>query len=285
MRARLDLAGVGLLTVAMAMFIAPLIFGRQYGWRPWTWASLLGGAVLLVVFARFERRLADRGGLPLLDLDVLRPRGVKSGLLACLLIMGSYTAFLFAFTLHVQTHLGFGPLAAGLAFVPYAGGFATLSLSWARLPERIRTALPVAGALLFAAVTAVVAALTATVFADGRAAWPMSPLLFAAGAAHAAGYSPLIAQVSVAVGPGRAAALSALNSTGPMLAAVTAVAALGSLYLATGVTVAFAVTAALLLCCAASAVLARRGLARPQTEASADAACPGGERGQGRRRR
>jgi hypothetical protein len=41
----------------------------------------------------------------------------------------------------------------------------------------------------------------------------------AAGAGHAAGYSPLIARLS-AVGHERASALYALNSTGPMLAEV-----------------------------------------------------------------
>jgi hypothetical protein len=275
---RLDLAGVGLLTVAMTALITPLIFGRQYGWQPWTWPSLVAGAGLLAAFVRFERLVAGRGGLPLLDLDVLRPNGVRPGLVACLVIMGGYTAFLFAFTLQLQAHLGFGPLRAGLAFVPYAGGFGTLSLTWTRLPHRAQTALPVAGPVLFATVTAVLTVLTtrttipARVSADGWASWPparllvtvllFAVLLFAAGAGHAAGYSPLIAQVSVAVGPDRAGALSALNSTGPMLASVTAIAGLGSVYLAAGPAWTLAAITALLLCGAAFAALARRGLAR-----------------------
>lgn len=38
---RLDLGGVALLTAAMSAVIVPLIFGRQYGWPEWAWASLL----------------------------------------------------------------------------------------------------------------------------------------------------------------------------------------------------------------------------------------------------
>jgi hypothetical protein len=255
---RLDLAGVGLLTVAMAALVTPLVFGRQYGWPLWTWLSLLTGVGLLAVFKRFERMVADRGGLPLLDLDVLRPRGVKPGLVACLLVMGCYAAFLFALTLHLQERLGFGPLGAGLAFVPYAGGFAALSLTWTRLPHRVQAALPVVGPLLFA----VIAVIVAEVFSDGWAAGPVAPLLFVAGAGHAAGYSPLIAQLSAVVGHERASALSALNSTGPMLASVMAIAGLGSLYLAAGLTWTLAAIAALLIGGAASAGFARHSLTR-----------------------
>lgn len=53
-----------------------------------------------------------------------------------------------------------------------------------------------------------------------------------AGAGHAAGYSPLIAAITAQVDPGLASAVSALNSTGPVLAEVVAVAGLGGLYFA-----------------------------------------------------
>ncbi|MGW2217086.1 hypothetical protein ACWCSD_19045 [Nonomuraea sp. NPDC001684] len=58
------------------------------------------------------------------------------------------------------------------------------------------------------------------------------PLLLLAGAGHAAGYSPLIARVTTLVEPRLASAISALNATGPVLAGVTAVAGLGSVYFA-----------------------------------------------------
>ncbi|WP_147942890.1 MFS transporter [Microbispora sp. CSR-4] len=250
---RLDLGGVALLTAAMSAVIVPLIFGRQYGWPEWAWASLLAGLLLLVVLVRFEGRVVRRGGLPLLDLSVLRPAGVGAALATCVAVMGCYTAFLFVLTLHLQNELGFGPLAAGLAFVPYAIGFATLSLTWARLPEGAQSVLPVAGPAVFAAGALTVAALPG----DG---WPpalMIPVLFLAGAGHAAGYSPLVARVAAIVGPERASALSALNSTGPVLAGVSAVAGLGSLYLSTGLGFALVAVAALLAAGALSAAAAR----------------------------
>jgi MFS family permease len=252
-RRRLDLTGVVLLSAAMTAVVAPLVFGREYGWRPWTWASLAAGLALVPVFAAWERLLARRGGLPLLDLAVLRPRGVRPGLIACVLVMGCYTAFLFAFTLNLQERHGIGPLGAGLTFVPYAVGFAVLSLTWGKL--RVHTWLPVAGPLVFAAVATAVAAFGWS--------YALLPLLVAAGAGHAAGYSPMIARLSAAVGPGRASALSALNSTGPMLASVTAVAGLGGVYLTAGLGWTFALVAALLVLSAATALRATVMLSVP----------------------
>ncbi|GAA4092041.1 MFS transporter [Nonomuraea soli] len=223
-RARLDPGGVAVLTAAMAAITIPLIFGSDLGWPAWTWISLGCGAVLLAGFVRYETQAPH----PLLDLASVRPRGVKPGLAACWTIMGCYTAFVLALTLHLQTALGYSPFEAGLAFVPYALGFGTLSLTWTRYPQAVQRVLPAAGPLAFAggAILVVLAC---------RDEWQPElavPLLLLAGAGHAAGYSPLIAQVTSLVEPRLASAISALNATGPVLAGVTAVAGLGSVYFA-----------------------------------------------------
>lgn len=223
-RARLDPVGVVVLTVAMTAFTGPLIFGPSSGWPLWAWISLAAGTLLLLAFVRYEKAARH----PLLDLAALRPRGVKPGLVACCLVMGCYAVFLLALTLHLQSALGFSPLQAGLAFVPYALGFGALSLSWNRYPLWLQNALPVAGPLAFAAGAGALVILF-------RFHWhPVGslPLLVIAGAGHAAGYSPLIARISALVEPHLASAMSALNSTGPMLAGVTAIAGLGSVYFA-----------------------------------------------------
>ncbi|MEW2353003.1 MFS transporter [Spirillospora sp. NPDC029432] len=222
--ARLDPLGVVILTVAMTAFTLPLIFGREFGRPGWALLSLASGAVLLLAFARYETRARD----PLLDPAVLRPGGVKPGLAACWIVMGCYTVLLLVLTLHMQSALGFSALQAGLAFVPYTLGFAALSLTWTRYPRRLRDALPVAGPIVFA-----VAATTLVLLFRARwSAYGSAPLLLVAGAGHAAGYNPLIARIASLVEPRLAASMSALNSTGPMLAGVTAVAGLGSVYFA-----------------------------------------------------
>ncbi|NUR89619.1 MAG: MFS transporter [Nonomuraea sp.] len=223
-RVRLDPGGVAGLTAAMTAITVPLIFGRELGWPVWTWVSLAGGVALTVGFVRYETRARH----PLLDLASVRPAGVKPGLAACWTVMGCYTVFLLTLTLHLQTALGFSPLEAGLAFVPYALGFGTLSLTWTRYPAALRRGLPIAGPIAFAAGAALLVLLC-------RDQWRPAlsvPLLLLAGAGHAAGYSPLIARITSLVEPRMASAISALNATGPVLAGVTAVAGLGSVYFA-----------------------------------------------------
>ncbi|MFC7406679.1 MFS transporter [Georgenia alba] len=256
-RVRLDLPGVALLTLAMTAVTLPLIFGQEHGWPAWTWVLLVGGGLLLGVFVRHETRTRD----PLFDLTVLKPPEVRLGVVACCVVMGCYTVFLLTLTLHLQAELGLTPLQAGLAFVPYAAGFGALSLTWNRYPRGVQRALPVVGPVAYALGLLLVVLL----FRDDWSTVGSVPLLALAGAGHAAGYSPLIAQVSARVGPRLASAVSALNSTGPVLAEVVAVAGLGTIYFAAptssdGLLRVTAVVAALLvvaLVCAARTVSRR----------------------------
>ncbi|MFF0339273.1 MFS transporter [Kribbella sp. NPDC004875] len=221
---RLDLAGVGLLTAAMTAITLPLIFGGSQSWPTWTWLMLASGGLLLGIFGRYEARARQ----PVLDLAALKRRDLQFGLVACCIVMGCYTVFLLTLTLHLQSYLGYTPLQAGLAFIPYTIGFGVVSLSWSACPRRVRGALPIAGPLVYATGMFVLVLVS-------REEWnPLgcTALLLTAGAGHAAGYSPLIAQVTSRVEPELASAVSALNSTGPVLAEVVAVAGLGSLYFA-----------------------------------------------------
>ncbi|MBY8873864.1 MFS transporter [Micromonospora sp. PLK6-60] len=273
-RQTLDLPGAVLLAVAMLILVLPLVLGRDLGWPGWTApAAAAAGAAGLGLFLRYAARRSARGGDPLLDVTVLRYPGVRAGLLACCVVMGCYAGFLFVFTLRLQDGLGFSALAAGLAFLPYAAGFALCGLAVPRLPERVRDRLPVAGPPVLAAVVVAVAVLA-------RHGWPWLPagvLLLAGGAAHAASFSPLVTRLAGAVPASAAAALSALVSTGTLLAAVLGVTVIGGLHLAGVAAGAPTVTALLLLAGAACARLATRavpprsGVAASPSRAPADA--------------
>ncbi|QWF81172.1 Putative multidrug resistance protein MdtD [Amycolatopsis sp. CA-230715] len=262
-RARLDLFGVALLTAGMAAVTLPLIFGRDHGWPAWSWGVLACGVVLLGVFVRYESTARH----PVFDLAALKPKGVKPGLAACCVVMGCYTVFVLALTLHLQSGLGYTPLQAGLAFVPYAVGFGALSLSWNHCPPRLRRVMPIAGPLVFAA-GAILAVLLVRI--DGRA-WGFLPVLLLAGAGHAAGYSPLIARVTSSVEPRFASAISAANATGPVLAEVLGVAGIGGLYFAAnssgdGLLLVVVAIAALLVVATACAAVSTRQFGLRHTE-------------------
>lgn len=223
-QARLDLIGIALLTVAMAAITVSLTLGQDRGWPAWTWITLACGVVLLWVFGRYE----TTARYPVLDLAALKPKEVRLGMVACCIVMGCYTAFLLTLTLHLQSQLGYTPLRAGLTFVPYAIGFGALSLTWNSYPQWLQRVLPVAGPVVYATGLA----LAVVLYRDRWHPAGSTPLLFFAGAGHAAGYSPLIAQITSRVEPRLASAISALNSTGPTLSSVVAVAGLGSVYFA-----------------------------------------------------
>jgi MFS family permease len=212
---RLDLPGVVLLTGAMGLLLVPLLLGREQGWPAWVWPSLVAGAASLALFARVERGRAA----PLLDLAVLP--SVARGLVTVAGVMGSYGALLFSLTLHLQDDLGYTPLEAGLAFAPYAAGFAAMSLSRWRPPGPLGPLALGTGALLVAAF-----------------GWsPLSEVvLFVAGAGHAAGFSPVVAATVASVRAEHAPEATALLTTGALLAQAVAIATFGSLYLAWGLT-------------------------------------------------
>ncbi len=237
--ARLDLPGVAVLTGAMTLILVPLLLGREQGWPAWVWPSMAAGLLGLAVFARLERANAS----PLLDPAVLREPGVTSGLATVVAVMGAYAALLFSLTLHLQDDLGFSALRAGLAFAAYAVGFAAMSLGWRRLPA---WRWPVLGPLALGAGAVVIAALS-------RDSWPLviEPVLFVAGAGHAAGYGPVAARTVARVRAQHAPEASALLTTGSVLASSFAVATLGSLYLASGLT---AVAAGIAATCAIAAL-------------------------------
>ncbi len=260
---RFDVPGVVALALGMGAFTVPLTLGREAGWPWWTWAALGASLVLLAWFVRHQARARP----PLLDLAVLRPRGMKSGLIACAVVMGCYAAFLFTFTLHVQHDLEWTPLAAGIAFLPYTIGFGAMSLTWARMPERLIRALPVAGPVVLAGVVAAVA--------TGASPWSLTPLLALAGAGHAAGYSPLITGLSEVVPSDRVSALSALNTTGPLLAQTGAIAVIGGVYLAAGMSWALGTTAVVLVAGAGCAAVAQGAISSGDV-VGADAAGPFG---------
>jgi len=225
---RLDPAGAAALAAALLALIVPVTFGRDAGWPSWVWPCLAVCVLALAGFVRLERRIAARGDDPLFDLDVLKPPGVAAGVGAVALVMACYAGFLVSLTLHLQGSLGFSALQAGLIFAAYASGFATASLTWTRAGATVRDRLPIAGALVMAAVLLGVGLIAR------RGGWPVAPmtaLLLCGGAAHACAFSPLAARLTTVVRAEQAANLSGLVLTASLVGQVIGVAVFVGIYL------------------------------------------------------
>lgn len=119
-RSSLDPAGVAGVSVALALALIPLVLGRSEGWPPWTWALLVASAPAMAATLVYERRLARRGGSPLLDLSLFSTRAFSAGLGIAAAFMAYFTASIFVMSLLLQDGLGLTPLQAGLSFGPMA---------------------------------------------------------------------------------------------------------------------------------------------------------------------
>ncbi|PXK26486.1 MFS transporter [Klebsiella variicola] len=119
---KLDPVGMLLATVMLSTLIVPLIEGREAGWPRWTWLSFLAFPLLVSLLWRYERRLSQHGGSPLLDPTVLRVPGLSQGL-AIVLLFYSIGAFFLLFSVYLQDALHLNALNAGLIFLPFGVGF------------------------------------------------------------------------------------------------------------------------------------------------------------------
>ncbi|WP_374991274.1 MFS transporter [Streptomyces sp. LHD-70] len=117
--ARIDVPGAVLGTGALVSLVYGLLQTGELGWTDPVVVGPLGFAGLLAVaFLAVEARTAE----PLVPLAFLsfRFRAVANG--ATLLFSAAMYAMAFLLMVHLQTVLGYGPLTAGLAYLPYGAG-------------------------------------------------------------------------------------------------------------------------------------------------------------------
>ena len=222
---RLDLAGLAMATCAVLLIVLPMVIGHELGWPLWAFICVAAGLVLAVVFVRAERRLAGRGGDPLLNLDVLRSGGLVAGITTLTCALVAVGGFMFSFTLHLQTGLGESALHAGLTWLPFATTFGLVGYFWRALPTRLHHLVVPTGLALC---TLGYAGIGLSVAAAGPLLWPA---LVLAGAGMGLSASPLVTQSLVHVPLTRAADASGILTTTIQLSQVGGVTIFGTLYL------------------------------------------------------
>ncbi|MGP4026552.1 MFS transporter [Actinomadura sp. 3N407] len=118
-RARLDVPGAVLGTGAVLALVYGLLQAGETGWGDaGVILPMLLAAVLAASFLAVERRAVE----PLVPLPFLafRTRAVANA--ATLLFSAAFFAMAFLLMIHLQTVLGYGPLTAGVAYLPYGVG-------------------------------------------------------------------------------------------------------------------------------------------------------------------
>ena len=114
-----DLAGAVTVTCGLMSLVYAIVRGEGSGWTSTTTIGFFVlAAALLTGFVVIESCSAA----PLVRLSIFRTRSLLAANLAMLLFAGGLVAMFFFDTLYIQQVLGYGPLGAGLAFLPSTAG-------------------------------------------------------------------------------------------------------------------------------------------------------------------
>ncbi|HJX74887.1 MAG TPA: MFS transporter, partial [Gaiella sp.] len=141
-----DLAGATTVTAGLIALVYGIVRSAEAGWGSAEVLGFLGLAVvLLIAFVVIESRSTE----PLVRLSIFAVKTVRAGNVAMFVVAAGLFAMFFFNTLYVQRVLGFSPLEAGFAFVPFtAGVIIGAGLSQRLVPALGAREVPVIGAAL-----------------------------------------------------------------------------------------------------------------------------------------
>ncbi|XVV16319.1 MFS transporter [Actinoplanes sp. CA-131856] len=227
-RARPDVVGAILSAGAVVLVLLPLVQGRDWGWPWWGWALLVAGLGLLAGFVAYERRVASRGGQPILDPALLTVRPFTAGLAASVLFFGALASFFLVLSIYLQSGTGRSAWETGLVILPYAIGSMLTSGAGVALAARAGRALLVTGSLTLAASQGLLWLLVRDGGTPGY--WPLAGALFLGGLGLGLA-APILVTVVLAGVPGRqAGAAGGVLSTVTQIGGAAGVAVLGTLF-------------------------------------------------------
>lgn len=227
---RLDPVGMLLATATLSALIVPLIEGREAGWPWWTWLSFLAVPLLASLLWRYERRLSQNGGSPLLDPVVLRAPGLGQGL-AIVLLFYSIGAFFLLFSVYLQDALQLNALTAGLLFLPFGVGFLIGPLLTPYLRRFVGNYLSAIGMGCETLGLAGLAGLIAhTMTGSAPSMLPLAVLLFITGLGQGLAMPTLVRMVTGRVAPLFSGMIAGVTSSTLQISTALSVAVIGGIF-------------------------------------------------------
>lgn len=226
---KLDLGGVGLITLGVVLFIFPLVQGRELGWPWWTFLCLVGAVLLLIGFFFYERFVADQGGAPLLNQALLRDFPFLRGLLMVLVFFAASGAFLLVVTFYLQSGLGFSALVAGFVTCPFALGVFIASFAAVPIKSKVGKHVLTSGTLVMMA--GFLVCIATVVLSGGRpGGFELLPSLLLIGFGFGLVLSPLVNILLGAIAPAHAGAASGMIGTNIQIGLSLGVALIGIIF-------------------------------------------------------
>jgi EmrB/QacA subfamily drug resistance transporter len=114
-----DTAGAVTVTGGLLVLVYAIVKAQSYGWG--SWQTIVGFLIALALLAAFVL-VEQRSRSPLIRLGIFRMRSLTGANGAMLMVAAGLFAMFYFASLYQQEILGFGPLKAGFAFVPFTGG-------------------------------------------------------------------------------------------------------------------------------------------------------------------
>lgn len=210
---KLDLVGVGLVTLGLLMLLYPLTRGRELGWPLWGHVSMAGALVVFAALVAYEKRKAARDGSPLVELSLFKVKSFAAGIAVQTVFGIGLGVFFLVWTLYMQTGLGWSPLRAGLTGVPFSIAVSVAAgLSVQKLVPRFGRKVLQAGALTMAA-GVLLYLWESERYGLGIASWQMALPLIVMGAGMGLIFAPLTDAVLSEVPREHAGSASGLINT------------------------------------------------------------------------
>jgi MFS family permease len=227
---RLDISGAVVLFAGLLCLIGPLLFGHDVGWAPWLWLVMALGVAILAAFIKLERAVAERGGMPLIDLALLSDKAFMRGLGAAFFFFFANLSFYLVMTMFMQKALRIPPLQAGLVFLPLALAFVVASRHSGIRAKHRGSLVLIEGCVLQLAGLAVLVAAVAC--ADHPSATLLALVLTLFGYGQGLVMAPLSSAVLATVKPANAGSASGMYGTTAQIANAAGVAAIGAVFFA-----------------------------------------------------
>jgi EmrB/QacA subfamily drug resistance transporter len=227
---RLDVPGAIVLFCGLLCLIGPLLFGHDLHWTPWVWLVMTAGVAIIAAFLRLERRVAGRGGMPLIDLALLSDAAFMRGLYAAFFFFFANLSFYLIMTMFMQKALHIPPLQAGLVFVPLALTFVVASRHSGVRARHRGTLVLIEGCAIQIAGLAVLALTVAWIEVPTLSALALILAIFGYGQGLI--MAPLSGIVLSTVNPASAGAGAGMYGTTTQIANASGVAAIGAVFFA-----------------------------------------------------
>jgi EmrB/QacA subfamily drug resistance transporter len=225
---RLDLVGVVLAGLASLLIVYPLVQGRELGWPAWAFAMIATAVAVFGLFGWYESRKQRSGADPLVVPSLFHKRGFAGGLLVGMILFSGIAGFSLVFSLYLQIGLGYSPLKAGLATMPWSIGIVA-GFGVAQAAQRFGRKVVHGGALgMMAGMVAV--GVTLHVAGAGVTPWRLAPALVVTGIGMGSLMAPFFDIVLAAVEPHETGSAGGTLSAVQQLGSALGIALLGTMF-------------------------------------------------------